>query len=171
MIRIKQSALVLHSHDVPGYRYKMQTTWLMPKGATAVNVVYWIDLAIQNSANKRLENVIINCHGDKSFLAVGGGNKGFGKEGIQYFYKFRGKNAIGKIWLVACNVGAGFDFCHALAKAADCKVIAGTTEQWVEDTFEFFCPDYCIDSFEDGANYYTPDGQMGNFVNVFGKEF
>ncbi|MCY7377615.1 MAG: hypothetical protein LH472_16780 [Pyrinomonadaceae bacterium] len=171
MIRLKQPALALHSHDVPGYRYKMQTTWLMPKNAAVNDVVYWIDWAIRNSANQRLENVVINCHGKNGFLAVGGKNKGFGKEGIQHFYKFRGKNAIGKIWLVACDVGAGFDFCGALAKATDCQVIAGKTEQWVEDIFEFFCPDYFIDNFEDGALYFTPDGQTGSFINSLGKAF
>ena len=28
MIRMKQPSLVVHSHDVPGYKYQMKWTWL-----------------------------------------------------------------------------------------------------------------------------------------------
>jgi hypothetical protein len=152
----------------------MQTTWLMPKGATAANVVYWIDWAIRNSANQRLENVVINCHGRGGFLGVGGRNTGFGIEGTKLFYKFKGKNAIGTIWLVACDVaggdGLGTTFCTALAKATDSKVIAGMGTQSVEGMFDFFRPNECIDEFEGGAYYYK-EGEMGTWNSSFGKEY
>jgi hypothetical protein len=174
MIKLKQPALALHSHDVPGYRCKMQTTWLMPAGATVNNVVYWIDWAIRNSANQRLENVVINCHGTPGFLHVGGSWNGFGIEGVKSFEKFKGKNAIGTIWILACNVaggdGIGMKFCTALSKAADCKVIAAMGAQSVEKMFDYFRPNECIDDFE-GMAWYFKGGESGSFSNTFGREY
>lgn len=175
MIKLKQPALALHSHDVPGYKCKMQTTWVMPEGASVNNVVFWIDWAVRNSSNQRLENVVINCHGTPGFLHVGGSWKGFGIEGTKLFYKFRGKNAIGKIWILACDVaggnGIGWNFCGALAKAADCQVIAATRAQRVEKMFDFFRPNECIDDFEGVAYLFGPNGDMTTFSNTFGREY
>jgi len=167
MIRLKQPALALHSCDVPGYHYKMQTTWVMHENATARNVAYWIDLAIKNSANQRLENVVINCHGTPGFLHVGGSWKGFGIEGIEYFKQIKGK--VGKIWLVACNVAESHDFCTKLAKAADCMVIAGKDVQYVNGIYDFFRPHFFIDDYETGL-YFTQYGEIGCFYNQLGKE-
>ena len=72
MIKLRQPSLVLHSCDVPGYKYIMSTSWIMPRGSTASNVVSWINMAIQSSPELYLHNVVINCHGSPGAIHVGG---------------------------------------------------------------------------------------------------
>jgi hypothetical protein len=178
MIKLKQPALALHACDVPGYHYKMQTTWLMDKGASASQLVFWIDWAIRYSDNQRLENVVINCHGTPGFLHIGGSWSGFGIEGVKLFEKFKETKAVGTIWLVACRVvdspsgsHIGEDFCSALARASGAKVIASRDSQRVEGVFDFFRPNNCIDSYEGGALAFYPDGSISNFINDYSREF
>ena len=42
MIRMKQHSLVVHSHDVPGYKYQMQFTWKMQRNAAPRDIVNWV---------------------------------------------------------------------------------------------------------------------------------
>ena len=176
IIRLSQPALALHSCDVPGYKYRMQTTWQMPPKATVSNVVYWIETAIQN-AGGYLSNVVINCHGNNGYLAVGGVGSGFGIEGTSIFESLgRAGRRIGRIWLIACSVtggegGIGKHFCQALAKAANCNVVAGAILQETGTLFDLFHPYGCIDDFEGQAFEFESNGQVYTWNNDLGTEF
>lgn len=171
MIRIKQPALVVHAHDVPGYKYQMQWTWKMLPGAAAGDIVNWILHANNGqfgARKQRLENVIINCHGAPGSLFIGGaGNPALDIKNVSVFSALQGCN-IGAIWLVACEVanqqgvatgGIGKAFCAELAKTAGCDVIASATIQHVNLSFYLRgCPWGCIDDFEGLTYRFKPTG-------------
>lgn len=178
MIKMKQPALVVHSHDVPGHRYQMMFTWnLLPK-ATPQQIVNWILYAkggYFGARRNRLENVIINCHGEAGKLYIGGEcNPAFEIYDVHYFSALRGLN-IGTIWLVACQVsnqkgvatgGIGKDFCTALAQYAGCDVIASADTQYVNVSFYVRgCPWGCIDGFEGLTYRFKPTGEHAYFVS------
>lgn len=156
MIKLKQPALALHSYNVPGYKYRMWQTWKMPATATARNVVFWIQWAIDHSPELYLHNVVINCHGSPGYLHIGE-KTGIGVEDLGVFVELRQKQAVGTIWIVACEVAGeqdsqgrlGKHFCSELAKAAGCSVVAADKLQYVDVGFYLrFCPDNCIDDYE-----------------------
>lgn len=150
----------------------------MPKGATVSNLVFWIDSAIKNSGGY-LCNVVINCHGNAGCLSVGGLGDSFGIESASLFEKLRSTNGryrIGRIWFVACSVtdgvdGLGANFCKAIAKAANCKVIAANVSQEVGTFYEIFRPFGCIDDFEGDAFEFEPDGSLYTFKNQIGTAY
>jgi hypothetical protein len=164
MIRLEQPALALHSHDVPGYKYKMQFTEILPDAASVENVVAKILVAANNTPEQHLKNVVINCHGSWGTLYVGTGHTiNTGNLGVMRLLQRTGPK-VDTIWLVACLV-AGFNdpqyhrrqlpvklgafFCAALAKAAGCYVVAAEKTQYVNPGFYLrLCPKYCIDDFE-----------------------
>lgn len=151
MIKLKQPSLVLHSCDVPGYRYEMWASWKMPKGASPMDVLYWILYARDQTPELWLRNVVINCHGNDGLLAVGGnGQPTMNGNNIGIFTQLRGKD-LGTIWLVAClvaNTGKGKNFCQHLAQLAGCSVVAADTEQ----VGAIWCPWGWVDNFE-GQTY------------------
>lgn len=135
MIKLKQASLALHSCDVPGYKYQMHTTWTMPKGATAENVVYWINYARQRAPEMYLHNVVINCHGSPGGLHIGGdaGKPGgflMTKAHTGSFQKVRQHGDVGRLIPVTCEVASGNktddklgkDFCQKLAIDSGCFV-------------------------------------------------
>ena len=147
MIKLKQPSLALHSCDVPGYEFEMWQTWKMPKGARAMDVVYWILYARDHTPELWLRNVVINCHGHDGKLAVGGdGQPSINSSNINIFSQLRGKD-IGTIWLVACMVastGTGKYFCQRLAQLVGCSVVAADANQYGA----IWCPRYHVDNFE-----------------------
>jgi hypothetical protein len=156
MIKLKQPSLALHSYNVPGYKYRMWQTWKMPPTATAKNVVYWIQWAIDHSPELYLHNVIINCHGSPGYLHIGQ-NTGIGHEDLGAFVELRQKQSVGTIWIVACQVAETEDqhgrlgkyFCSELARSAACQVVAADKLQYVDVSFYLrFCPDHSIDDYE-----------------------
>lgn len=171
MIPMKQPSLVVHSHDVPGYKYQMKWTWNMLPGATAQDIVNWVlhsNSGRYGAQGQRLENVIINCHGAPGSLLIGGiRNPGFDISSVNIFSALQGCD-IGTIWLVACEVasqqgvangGVGKTFCLELARTAGCDVIASAEVQHVE--FGFYlrgCPWGCIDSYEGLTYRFKPNG-------------
>jgi len=106
---MKQPSLVVHSHDVPGYKYRMKWTWEMLPGASAGDIVNWVLHANDGqfgARRRRLENIVVNCHGSPGSLFVGGTSSpdlNIGNMGV-----FSGLRScdIGTIWLVACEVAA-----------------------------------------------------------------
>jgi hypothetical protein len=151
----------------------MKYTVNMPVGATAHDVVNWILRYADNSREMRLENVIINCHGHPGKLYVGGS---YGPEiniGNVTLFTLLKDTDIGEIWLVSCGVAAttkgptvvdGKAFCSAMARAADCDVIASDTDQYVEAGYEIrgaLSGGWvwgCIDDFEGTAYRFFPSG-------------
>lgn len=155
MIRMEQPSLVLHSHNVPGYKYQMWATWTAPETLTASTLVGWIEFAIDRSPELMLRNVIINCHGEPGYLHIG---NGIGVYDLEPFERLRQKQAIGRIWIVACKVHAttdmlGHDFCTALARSAGVSVVAADALQYV---YEKSLPYGYIDDYE--GNTYAYDG-------------
>lgn len=166
MITMRQPSLVLHSCDVPGHKYEMWKSWLMPKGATASDVVYWIEYAAKRSPEQYLMNVIINCHGSPGFLHVGGSGIGFGTGSVAIFKPLK-KVDIGTIWIIACEVAGskskgdnkGKLFCSQLAKSAGCRVIASEKTQHVDFFYEYFRSPYgTIDDYEGPTYEFSPAG-------------
>ena len=182
MLKLKQPALVLHAHDVPGYRYKMQYTWTMQRGAGAETVLNWIlaaydALCATNGNDSRLYNVIINCHGVPGGLLAGGaGSPSINIGNIGNFSRLQ-RCGIRMIWLIACEVasqqgvltgGVGKIFCAKLAEMVNCDVIASAEVQHV-NLFDFYmrgCPWGCIDNFEGLTYRFKPTGQHTYFVST-----
>lgn len=167
MIKLKQPSLVLHSCDVPGYKYQMWQSWVMPKGASASDVIYWILYARDHAPEMMLRNVVINCHGLDGKLYVGGdGQPTIDNYNVNIFSKLRGKD-IGTIWLVACQVANTFKgkyFCEHLAQLTSCTVVASDASQYVEVSS---LPWGCVDNYEghtfswDASGAKSPVGQNG----------
>lgn len=138
----------------------------MPKGASASDVVYWINWAIDNSPERYIHNVVINCHGTPGFLHVGGSWKGFGDSGTSLFSPLRGRGAVGRIMLVACQIandGAaneiGKNFCSKLAKESGAFVIGADEFQSVDLMYEWIShPHGSIDDYEGTPFEFSPAG-------------
>jgi hypothetical protein len=155
MIKMEQPSLALHSHNVPGYKYKMWATYTTPKTLPISTLVSWIEWAIDHSPDDNLSNVIINCHGSPGYLHIA---TGIGVHDLEPFKRLRQKQSIGRIWIVACEVHKttsklGSDFCTALARAAAVSVVAADALQYVNESS---LPDGYIDDYE--GNVYAYDG-------------
>ena len=168
MIKLRQPSLVLHSCDVPGYKYQMWKSWKMPPGAAVGDVVYWINWAINNSPEMRLHNVLINCHGSPGGLHVGGcGDNGraiyIGDLGV---FRNIPRGSLGTIYVVACEVAKstdnnriGANFCSQLAINAGCFVVAADEIQSVDFWYQIFIhPDGSFDDYEGRVTEFSPSG-------------
>ena len=163
MIKIKTPSLALHSHDVPGYKYKMWKTVHLPASATAIDVIREIKTAAQQSANGFLENVVINCHGYPGGLKIGANNY-MGIESTYLFSDLSNPQLVGTIWLVACEVAKtegnsiGKDFCSDLSYWSGAEVVAGKKKQRVNLGFYLRgVPDNAIDRYEGMVYKFSPD--------------
>lgn len=164
VIKMKQPSLVLHSCDVPGYKYEMWKSWQMPKGASVSDLIYWIRWAVSHSETMYLKNAIINCHGSPGFLHIGGSGSGFGLGSASLFNILKNYD-LGTIWIIACEVAgkshgkeSGKLFCSAIAKAAGCRVIAGEKTQHVDFFYNFHHPYGSIDDYEGTVYEFSPAG-------------
>lgn len=174
MIKLRQPSLVLHSCDVPGYKYQMWKTWKMPRGASASDVVYWINWGIDNSPELELHNVVINCHGSPGGLHVGGcddskkkitGGKAIYAGDLGVFKGVR-RGSLGTIYIVACEVTKsvgeskiGPNFCSQLAINAGCFVVAADKIQSVDFWYQVFHHPYgSIDDYEGNVTEFGPSG-------------
>ena len=121
MIALSNPSLVLHAHDVPGYKYKMHVSWTLPKGASARDVVNWIITAHEYAGD--LQNVVLNAHGGPGKIYAGGTSRASIRKGnVDAFQQAKGLIR-GTIWIIACEVARenkGTVFCSRLAKAAAC---------------------------------------------------
>ena len=171
MISMKQPSLVLHSHNVPGYKYQMWATWTVPKSLSASSLVDWIVSAVDRSPEMALKNIIINTHGSPGYLHIG---SGVGVKDLNEFKRLRGKS-IGYIWVIACEVSKGVDlgnvcpvdeyngpyFCTELAKASGTFVVASEELQSVDPgftVFSVFVPSGYVDDYEGAVYRYSPAG-------------
>ncbi len=161
MIQLKQPALALHAHDVPGYKYQMLTTWQMPSGALAHDLVFWIKYCVDRSPELMLKNVVINCHGLQGRLFIGGGNNTPLLTGHMGILKKLRLTDFGTVWLIGCKVamgGNGERFCSQMAVTIGSAVVAANDNQFVERRFTRGCPYGAIDDFEGTAYVFGPDG-------------
>lgn len=167
MIKLKQPSLILHSPDVPGYKYTSWRSWLMKKNANIRDLVYWINYALDESPEGYLHNVVINCHGSPGYLHIGGVWKGFGNSETNFLRPLRTRGAVGRIFLVACKVAGestdskhlGKVFCSNIAKESGTPVIASDTTQSVDIWYEHFSHPYgTIDDYEGSVFEFSPGG-------------
>ncbi len=173
MIKLKQPSLVLHSCDVPGQKYQMWESWVRPKAARPMDVVYWILYARDQTPELWLRNVVINCHGLDGKLFVGGdGQPTVNNYNVGIFDKLRGKD-LGTIWLVACkvaNTGIGKYFCEHMAQLAGCSVVAADASQYVDA----YCPWGCVDNYEGHTYEWDASGKRalvsGNGAGIPGVQ-
>lgn len=158
MITLKHPSLVLHAHDVPGYRYKMHVSWNLPKGASVHEVANLILTAHEYAGD--LENVVLNAHGASGKIFAGGTSHfAIRRSNVGVFDVARGKIK-STIWIIACEVARGDKgslFCSRLAQAAGCNVVASTLDQHVEVPT---CPFGCVDRYEAPAFRWNPNGQL-----------
>ena len=170
MISLRNPSLVLHSCDVPGYKYTAWQYWKMPKGASVTDLVYWITWGIDHSPELYLNNVVINCHGSPGFLHIGGSGIGFGQAGTAVLRPLRSKAAIGRILIVACKVASDGDgdgdggslgklFCSKIAQETGAFVIAADALQSVDFWYQNFShPFSSIDDYEGNIFEFSPAG-------------
>ena len=120
----------------------------------------------------KLKNLVINCHGEPSYL-----NLGLGVDRPQTM-TFRmlapgGKPLVDVIYLRACNVaridkpggevtGDGNLFCCEIAKNAKCRVVASTATQTTAYTTSTGhpLPYGLLDKFEGTTLVYGPEGNV-----------
>jgi hypothetical protein len=167
MIKIKQPALAINAHRVPGADYQMEQTFKLPKNATAQDVVNAIQTAAANTGGKFLENVVINSHGSPGYIHIGE-TTGIGIEHVGLFGGL--KNSVGTIWIVACKIAGhsmrrfGDNFCSQLAQNAGCSVVGSNVSQWVDIAFYLrFCPKNCIDNYEGQVFRWDQTGKKEDF--------
>lgn len=163
MIQLQQPALALHAWDTKGFRFRMSTTWDMPRRARPTDVLYWILYALDHTPEKKLPNVVIDCHGDSGKLFVGGEDAWSIHDSLNIFNvgvfnQLKGKK-VGTIWLHSCWVAwppEGMTFCEALAEEAGCNIVASQYAQHTAGAAPgkkiFSYPYGCIDDFE-GPTY------------------
>lgn len=145
----------------------------MPKDASASDVVFWINWAIDNSPEMYIHNVVINCHGTPGFLHVGGAWKGFGDAGTAMFRPLRSRQSVGRIILVACHIAGhsdegpekdsddeiGKQFCSNLARESGAFVVGADAFQHVDFWYDNVShPFSSIDDFEGTAFEFSPGG-------------
>ncbi len=187
MIKLDQPSLAINTFNVPGPEYRMDQTVKLTKYADATVVVHQIQLAITNSPQSYLKNVVINSHGGPGYLYVGETKvkhvdaagqrhqfpkclfkpkdrfyKGIGVEDVGLFGLVKG--CIGTIWLIGCQVAGesiyrtGRTFCPQLAMTVGCNVLAANVYQSVNRPH---LPKNCIDDYEGTAYMWDPSGVRG----------
>lgn len=171
MIRLKQPSLAMHSHDVPGHKYEMQITKHLAAGISPSDIATLISWAVDETKEKFLHNLVLNCHGSPGQLFLGGdGNPTLNLFQISGFASLKGK--IGRVWIVACNVGKsdaagsfldGPSFCSTLAQTLNCPVVASERKQHVNWFVQGFKPKNCIDRFEGKTLTFYPNGRSERF--------
>ncbi len=171
MIKLEQPALALHTHDVPGYKYRMEFTEHLASDVTVNDVTIQILLYAKQTANNFLQNVVINCHGSPGKLHIGTGTViDHNNLGIMKLLSMGGQK-VGTIWIVACQV-AGYSksivrlgdyFCSELAKTAGCYVVSADKLQYVNPLVEVFKPKNCIDNYEGTVYRWDSNGNAEVF--------
>jgi hypothetical protein len=166
MIKLRQPALVLHSCDVKGYKFKMWASWNMPARMRPRDVVYWILHARDHTPELILHNVLINTHGRSGELYIGGKDVTEGLvdqtlniHNVDLFSQLRGKD-IGTIWLHGCNVADpswGPRFCASMAMESGCNVVAAESQQKIGRWDS--CPFGCFDDYEGRTSCWDASGK------------
>ena len=173
MIYVNQPSLALNSHDVPPPNIRMWNTGIVPATKTPQEIMNWINMVASSAPNRRLEAVVLNCHGFSH-----DGQLGYGLSigtGINYmnancFEQIRGKTPL--IYITACGAsristtsrpggyGDGHYLISSIARYARAVVVAGTESQIPALSI----PVNHIDSFEGLVTIYNPDGHLTNTI-------
>lgn len=162
-ISLYRPAGVIHSHDVPGFKYRADWVWNVPAGSSVANIASWLK-AIASDKDKAIRSLVINCHGSPGFLHIG---QGIGVSDVPLLGGLQGTGLL-HIWVVACEVASpgtglapggheGRHFCSRLATTTGAKVMASDRTQWVNTPR---VRPYHIDIYEGAVYTFDSDGAV-----------
>jgi hypothetical protein len=156
MITISPPHAALNDPRAPA-RAHMRYTYYVGRTESRQDIIDRIVHAASLTPHDRLNNVVISCHGNASYLQLG---QGFTPGNASVFSAWRGK--VRKIWLRACRVArsnaSGHSLPAAIARAARCHVVASTELQ-----AEFagrVLPYGQLDTFEGLVLDFGPSGRI-----------
>ncbi len=162
-IGLYRPAAVLHSHDVPGYKYRSDWIWNVPAATEPNSMALWL-LALANHKDKAIKSVVINCHGSPGHLHIG---KGIGVSALAPFLQLKG-TGLEFVWIVACEVAApgiglapggdeGAYFMSQMATTLGAKVMASDRLQHVNTPW---VRRHHIDLYEGKVYTYSQSGSL-----------
>jgi hypothetical protein len=170
MIKMKDPSFCFNSGDVGTPLYDMWRTLDAPEGIPPSRVAAAIWSANQEGLavlGQSLQNVVINCHGNRYGLLTGGiGKHGLHKQVLGLLGILKPLN-MGTFWLVSCDVAAedsGKSFCQELAKVVGALVIASDSSQ--EASFGqvaelvIATAAHAINDFDGTVYSFSPSGVM-----------
>jgi hypothetical protein len=186
MIELEQPSLAISTFNVPGPTYRMEHTVKLTKHACALTVAHQIQLAVTQTPQSYLKNVVINSHGGSGYLYIGETkvkyvdasgkrqkeslHEGIGIEDVGLFTSLRGQ--IGTIWIVGCKVSGPNgnhyrvggkttrihgNLCPQLAITIGCNVIAANVFQIVNPFRPV--PENCIHEYDGTAYIWDANGK------------
>jgi hypothetical protein len=160
MVKVPSPHYALNSHNVPGRRYVMDGSWLVPANTPLDDITDTI-VRVADGRNTKLATVVINCHGVPGTLKIG---QGCNLGDIEKFSNWKGK--VERIWLIACRVSQGPDgyaFCRAMAVKSGAYV-TGSVDLQYDDAWGVWgsshLPSGYVDDWEGTVHRFDPDGTM-----------
>jgi hypothetical protein len=161
--------MALHSHNVPGFKYRLWHNWDVPKDDPVDHMLGKVATVARTAPGGQLQVVVINCHGRYNDGPTGGYGLTIGENILRcHTSKFSVlQGLVGTIIITACGTarisplnaqgdGDGNLFCCEIAKNSGAYVIAATTTQLGDD----WLPDDTIDDFEGLTLRYDPQGAV-----------
>lgn len=171
MITIPQNSLVINDAR-KSQTYNMKYTLTIDFSILSKS---WIVDASQFAArNTNISEIVINCKGGPGYLEIG--NEKFELKDAHLFSKLKGFG-INKIWFVTSELAQvqpkgknnrdGEAFISAIAKAADCYVVASSAKQ--TSSVKNYPPNK-LDSFEGLVKSFDPKGKI-SWHKDYGNQF
>jgi hypothetical protein len=163
MIDIEQPSMALN--DTRDYApAQMWNSWYIKSTDIREHIVDWTATVARGASGGKLKNIVICCHGNAGYLQLGAG---FDRSHADLFKPWAG--LVDKIWIRACKfafiqtpgaptTGDGNLFCSALAKAAQCYVVASTELQYTVN--QSALPFGKLDGYEGLVLSYGPQGNV-----------
>jgi len=145
MFTLEQPSMALNDERIAHSQILMWNTWGVRQVDSREHIIEWVAAVALSAPNRRLKNVVLNCHGLPGFVQMG---QGFDRTHTGMFTAWSG--LVEKIWFIACLVariptpqmqqqlnatypnfltGDGNIFCSEIARYARCYVVAPTEEQ------------------------------------------
>lgn len=156
MINLSPPHAVLNDPRAPVF-VQMRTTFVVSRTGSREYILDLIANAAESARGGRLQNVVINCHGNPGHLELG---QGFHSHHAGLFRRWRGK--VSKVWLRACRVAQrdafGYSLVRGIARAAECHVVASTELQ--TEVGGRRLPYGQLDTFEGLVMCFGPSGQV-----------
>ena len=127
MITIPPTHVALNDPRAPAFA-RMRFSYYVGRTESREAVVARVVRAAKLFPARRIDNVVVSCHGNPGSLELG---EGFQTHHAALFRAWRG--LVSRVWLRACRVARNDAFGHSLAsgmaRAAGCYVIASTELQ------------------------------------------
>jgi hypothetical protein len=171
MIKVPFPHMCLHSHDVPGEKYKMWNTDTVPANKTVPEMVDQIVGIARTAPGGYLETLIFNSHGWPGRILIGTIIDRTDCDAGKFKPILDGR-LVRNIWIVACEVAYiekagtvsdGNYFCYRFAQSTGAYVTAGTAVQWSQKIYSFGIgklPYGYIDDWEGEVFRWNPEGKL-----------